>query len=273
VTSATAIIRAAAEPAVIHTRRRRSYRRMAVSVAGVVVVVAAWQLLGAWGVMDQQFTSSPTQVAKVGWRLAATRELWDNVGATVQEYVVGMAGGALVGIPLGVLMGWWRRLGQLLEPTMTTLYVMPGLALLPILVLIFGIGKQSKIAMVFLETVLVLAITATAAIRECDPRLTRAAKSFSAGQIRMLRSVILPSALPSLLVGLRLAAGRGAHVVIVAELYAGYVGLGQLVSAYGNSFQMPELIFLVILTALFGYAVTSALQFASTKMMEKRGVI
>jgi ABC-type nitrate/sulfonate/bicarbonate transport system permease component len=231
-------------------------------IAGVslVLVVVAWQLAGQFGMVDVRYTSTPTGILRSGVELARSGDLWSNARITLLEFVAGFALAIVVGVPIGMLMGWRLRFRQTLEPTLIALYVTPSLALLPLIVLALGIGPSSKIAMVCIEAVITIAVNAMAGIRETDPRLVRAARSFCANEFSLFGKVLLPSALPTIMAGLRLGAGRGVIAVIVAELYGGTQGIGLQISRYGQSFNVGPLLFLVLLVGIFGYGVSSALQ-------------
>jgi NitT/TauT family transport system permease protein len=231
-----------------------------VAALSVGVVVAAWQLAGLTGLVDVKYTGTPSAVVGAGIELVRSGELWDNARITLFEFVVGFALAGLVGVPLGMLLGWRRRLRQMLEPALVALYVTPSLALLPLVVLALGIGSLSKIAMVFIEAVITIAVNAMAGIRETDPRLVRAARSFCASDVAVFAKVLLPSALPTIVAGLRLGAGRGVIAVIIAELYGGTQGIGLQISSYGQSFVIAPLLFLTLLVAVFGYAVSCVLR-------------
>jgi NitT/TauT family transport system permease protein len=226
----------------------------------VVVVLAAWQAAGQLGVIDPSYTSTPTAIVEAGVEMARSGELWSNAQITLVEFLVGFVLAAVVGVPLGMLMGWRLRLRQTLEPALVALYVTPSLALLPLIVLALGIGPVSKIAMVFVEAVITIVVNSMAGIRETDPRLVQAARSFCAGDLAVFGKVLFPSALPTIVAGLRLGAGRGVIAVIIAELYGGTQGLGLQISTYGQSFVIAPLLFLTLLVAVFGYAVSSALR-------------
>jgi ABC-type nitrate/sulfonate/bicarbonate transport system permease component len=238
--------------------------------ASVVVVLVAWQVAGQSGVIDPSFISTPTAVVAAGIDMAISGELWSNAQITLVEFVVGYVAAVVIGVPLGMLMGWRQRLRQTLEPALVALYVTPSLALLPLIVLALGIGPTSKIAMVFVEAVITIVVNSMAGIRETDPRLVQAARSFCANDLAVFGKVLFPSALPTIVAGLRLGAGRGVIAVIVAELYGGTQGLGLEISTYGQSFVIAPLLFLTLLVALFGYAVSSALRFTERRISSGR---
>jgi NitT/TauT family transport system permease protein len=251
-------------------RGRRPGARAYVTLLSVVVVLVCWQAVGATGLVDGQYTSTPTAVVKAGWELVRSGELGDNVGVTLVEFLVGYLGAVVVGVPLGMLMGWRLRFRQTLEPAMIALYVTPSLAVLPVVILILGVGSASKMALVFIEAVITIAINAMAGIRETDPRMVQAARSLCASETAVFGKVLFPSALPMIIAGLRLGAGRGVIAVIVAELYGATQGVGLMISSYGQSFDTASLLFLTLLVGAFGYALSSLLRLAETAVSSWR---
>lgn len=241
-----------------------------VMLASVVVVLAFWQVGGQLGLIARDFTSTPAEILAAGVEMVRSGELWTNAQVTLLEFLAGYVLAVVVGVPLGMLMGWRQRLRQTLEPALIALYVTPGLALLPLIVLGLGIGPASKIAMVFVEAVITIIVNSMAGIRETDPRLVQAARSFCATDLAVFGKVLLPSALPTIVAGLRLGAGRGVIAVIVAELYGGTVGIGLQIATYGQSFVIAPLLFLTLVVAVFGYAVSTALGVAERRLSSWR---
>jgi NitT/TauT family transport system permease protein len=242
--------------------------RTRVVLASLVVVIVLWELAGRLGLVDVKYTATPTEIARAGAELVRSGQLWHNAQATLVEFAVGFVLACLVGVPVGMLLGWRRRLRQTFEPALTALYVTPSLALLPLIVLALGIGPASKIAMVFVEAVITIVVNSMAGIRETDFRLVRAARSLCASELALFGKVLLPGALPTIVAGLRLGAGRGVIAVIVAELYGGTVGIGLQISSYGQSFVIAPLLFLTLLVAVFGYAVSTALRISERALSQ-----
>jgi NitT/TauT family transport system permease protein len=242
-----------------------------VALASVVVVLLAWQLSGQTGLADVKYTSTPVAVLRAGGELITSGELWSNARISLVEFGAGLLPAVVVGVPLGMLMGWRLRLRQTLEPALLALYVTPSLALLPLIVLAFGIGETSKIAIVFVEAVITIVVNGMAGIRETDPLLVRTADSFCASRFAVFTKVLLPSALPTIVAGLRLGAGRGVVAVIVGELYAGSQGIGLMVSSYGQSFDIAPLLFVTLTVAVFGYLVSLLLRSLQSAVTSQKG--
>jgi ABC-type nitrate/sulfonate/bicarbonate transport system permease component len=194
------------------------------------------------------FISSPTLVAAAAYRMFfVTGEIWRDLAWSGMSYVLGLALAIAVGIPLGLAAGWYRRFSYAVEPLLAALNATPQVAFLPLLVIWVGTGLGTRVLIIFLLAVLPLAINAHAAVRTTDPRLIKVAASFSAGDWRLFRTIILPSTIPFLLAGLRLAIGRGMIGVVVGEIYGSAAGVGAMISQAGSRFQTDK-VFVGVLT-------------------------
>src|SRR6202142_4257526 len=163
------------------------------------------------------FISSPTRIARTAFDMFfVTGAIWKDLGWSSLEFTLGVALAFIIGIPLGLAPGWFRRFNYAGEPFITALNATPQVAFLPLLILWVGTGLVSRVLIVVLLAVLPIAISALAAVRTVDARLVRVARSFSAGDALLFRSIVLPSAAPFLLAGFRLAVGCG-RIGIVAR--------------------------------------------------------
>src|SRR6202011_1913641 len=130
----------------------------------------------------------------------------------------GFALSIIIGLPLGILMGWYRRLNMALDPFVTFFYSIPRVALTPLLIIWFGIGINSKIAVVFLGALFAIIINAAVGVRNLDPALIKAARSFGASDAQLFRTIVLPGCVPFILAGFRLGLAHALTGVVVAEL-------------------------------------------------------
>jgi len=241
-----------------------AHERVILGALMVILFLIAWEgfARGWWGEMLQPllgaaaehlrlkpiFISSPTLVAAAAYRMAfVTGEIWRDLAASGIGYGLGVALAIAVGIPLGLAAGWYRRLSYAVEPFLSALNATPQVAFLPLIVLWVGTGLGARVLIVFLLAVLPIAINAHAAVRTTDARLVRLAASFGAGEWRLFRTIILPSTVPFLLAGLRLAVGRGMIGVVVGEIYGSAAGIGAMISQAGARFQTDK-VFVGVLT-------------------------
>jgi ABC-type nitrate/sulfonate/bicarbonate transport system permease component len=194
------------------------------------------------------FISSPTLVATAAFRMFfVTGEMWRDLAWSSLGYGLGLASAIVLGIPLGLAAGWYRRLSCAVEPFLTALNATPQAAFLPLIVIWVGTGMGARVLIIFLLAVLPIAISAHAAVRTIDPRLVRVAASFGAGDGLLFRSIILPSSIPFLLAGLRLAIGRGMIGVVVGEIYGSAAGVGAMINQAGSRFETDK-VFAGVLT-------------------------
>jgi ABC-type nitrate/sulfonate/bicarbonate transport system permease component len=237
-------------------------RRLALPALGIAIALVVWQIVSAmhWLGLWVDYISSPVDAASAGWNMTASGELWTNARGSITAFAIGFALSAAVGIPLGLLMGWNRTVRQLLEPPMNALNATPRLALLPVIVVWLGIGVKSIVVVVFLDAVIPVIVNGMAGVRDVDVKLVQVARSFGANRRELFRKILLPASLPAILTGVRLGVARGVLGVVVAQLYVSTVGIGHLIATYGQEFQVDQVVFLVLLVAVFAYAVNVLLR-------------
>jgi NitT/TauT family transport system permease protein len=198
--------------------------------------------------IERIFISSPTLVASAAFRMFfVTGEIWREIAWSSLGYGLGLALAIAIGIPLGLAAGWYRRFSYAIDPFLSALNATPQVAFLPLIVVWVGTGLGARVLIIVLLAVLPIAINARAAVRTTDPRLIRVAASFGAGDFRLFRTIILPSAVPFLLAALRLAIGRGMIGVVVGEIYGSAAGIGAMISQAGSRFQTDK-VFVGVLT-------------------------
>ena len=194
------------------------------------------------------FISSPTLIMQAAYRMFfVTGEIWRDLGVSGLEFALGILIAIVIGIPLGLAAGWYRRLSYAVAPFLSALNATPQVAFLPLIIIWVGTGFATKVLIIVLLAVLPIAINAQAAVRTTDARLIKVAHSFGAGEWLFFRSIILPSAVPFLLAGLRLAIGRGMIGIVVAEVYGSAGGVGMMISQAGSRFQTDR-VFVGVLT-------------------------
>jgi ABC-type nitrate/sulfonate/bicarbonate transport system permease component len=207
------------------------------------------------------FISSPTRVVSTFWDMAfTTGDLWHDFWVSGYEYVLGFALAVAVGVPLGLAGGWYRRLNYAVEPFLLGLNATPQIAFLPLFIIWFGIGLWSKVVIIFLLTFLPIAINALSGARAADPRLLKVARSFGASEWNVFRNLVLPSAVPFLLAGLRLGIGRAMIGIVVGELFGASSGIGFMIGVAGGSFETDKVFVGVIVIVMSGLALTEAVR-------------
>jgi len=249
----------AAVEALRSAERRRRRLDLGLSVATPVALLALWQAAADLHWVDPRVFTPPSDIALAAGRLISSGTLLSDLAATLARLSVGFSIGAAGGIVVGILLGLARPLRAALSPLFTALYAIPQIALLPLLLVIFGVGETAKVLTVVAVTFFVLEINALSAVRHFDPRLLEAGRAYGATGAKMFRHVLLPGSLPAIFTGLRVAIALGLVVVTATEFVASNNGLGFLV---WNSWQLfePDQMYVGMATiALLGVALTGVI--------------
>ena len=239
-----------------HERRLRA-RDLALAVLTPLVLLGLWELAARTGVLDARLFTPPSEIAQRGWEMIVSGELWGHIAATVARLAVGLVLGAVAGILAGLLMGVWRPVRAAFGPMFTALYALPKIAILPLLLLIFGLTETPKVLAVAISVFFVMQINTLAGILQIDARILEAARAYRATGWKLFRYVLLPGATPTIMTGLRVSAGISVIVVIAVEFVASNNGLGSLI---WNSWQLfqPQTMYVGLITvSIIGALVTA----------------
>jgi NitT/TauT family transport system permease protein len=238
-------------------RRGGRFERIALGAVFMLGLLAAWEIVAALGLEPPILIPSPAGVIAAFRDMFSTPEIWTDFTASGQELLYGFAMAAVVGIVLGLLIGWYIRLGYLVEPFVNFLYAIPRVALGPLLIVWLGIGLNSKVALVFLTAVFPVLVNTSSGIRSLDSHLVRVARCFGANDMKIFRTIALPGSVPFILGGLRLAVGQSLIGVFVAELLGAQHGIGMIIENAGEQFQTATVFAGLIIFALAGMVLTS----------------
>ena len=243
----------------------RRNERVVLSTLGVVLFVVLWQVGADAGAIDKLFFSSPTAVAVAGWEEIQNPRFWEDVRISGWELFAGSALAIAVAIPLGLLIGWYRRLNYAADPWLNFANALPRAALVPIIVLTAGLGIEMKIVVVFLGGVFTIMVATVEGVRTVERQLVDVARSFRASQRRIFTSLVIPGTLPFIVSGMRIAIGRVLAGIIIAEFYAQTQGLGVMIYKASNNFLqggMDRAMFGILLFTLFGIVLYEAVGYA-----------
>ncbi|MCW2929493.1 MAG: binding-protein-dependent transport system inner rane component [Actinomycetia bacterium] len=218
-------------------------------LASFIALLVIWQLVTIVTHVPAVALPPPSAVVTSLWDVLLHGDLVGALGYTMQSFAVGFALSVLVGVPAGLGMGLVRRLRYVIDPYVTILLGTPFVAFIPVLLLWTGLGIETRIAAAFLFSLPFVIVNAEAGVRDVDESMVSMARSFEVSNLRIFREVILPGALGSTFVGLRLGASHGFKGVIIAELLISNIGLGGLVNVYGGAFRTDHLL-AVVFTAL-----------------------
>jgi sulfonate transport system permease protein len=234
--------------------------RVVVGVATVVLFLAAWQIVGTNEIVRSDLISYPSEVAQTLTKMAASGELGTNALVSLQEFLQGFLPAILIGVAAGTAFGLSKRLHYLFEPLIVALNTSPIIAFVPVVVVWFGVGTQSKAIMVFLAAVIPIVINTITGITEVHESWIRACRAFGAKRPQVIAKAILPGALPAVMVGVRLAVGRAVVGLIAAEMYVSVRGIGRLIQVYSTSDRAAQIFVLVTVVASFGFVLVALLR-------------
>lgn len=223
----------------------------------IVAGLALWEFAGRAFASRSLFLTTPTQALETIWELMLTGELERHALVSGQAFIAGYVIGCAAGLLIGLAMGVSPRANAALSPWVSGLYATPVIAVTPLLILWFGIGVWSKIAVVISLVIFPMIINTDAGVRSTDRALIDAARSFGASPLQIFTKVCLPSAMPFVLAGLKMAVGRGLIAVVVGELFGARAGLGFMIQQAAEVFAMPRLFAGVIVLAAAGILLTA----------------
>jgi ABC-type nitrate/sulfonate/bicarbonate transport system permease component len=259
----------------IEQARALTQRRPRIGSGLVRLNVTAWRILlgltaiGVWWLVaiwtGNNFVPTPAQTIVAARQILANGQLPSATLDTLGVFVSGYAAAALIGIPLGLVMGGVRLFGAAVEPYVDALGAMPRVAFIPLIIVFLGLGSIAKIVIVFIGAVMPIIVNTYAGVLSCDGELIEMARSAGARDLQVFEKIMFPAALPYITAGLRIGASLALINTIVAELYTAVKGLGGLLSVYGNSFRMAPYFVVVLVLGAVGVIVMQSL-----KLLERR---
>ncbi len=244
--------------------RRRGFlerhQRKLRALVSIAVVFVAWEVVGRYVVTNKFFFVPVSSVLEAAVDLLAKGQLQVHVWTSFVEFALGFGSAVLVGVGLGTAMATRRALRDYLDPWVAFLYATPTVALAPLFILWFKLGIESKVAVIFLVSIFPILMNTLTGIEGTPPDLVETARSFGAKPLQIFRKVMLPSALPVIVTGMRLGVARGLVGVVVAELFGAKAGLGFLILYAAQTFDMATLFVGVLILAFAGVLSSEALK-------------
>jgi taurine transport system permease protein len=254
---------------------RRSLPTRWISALTLTALLVLWWLVTAAGWVEPLFLPSPADILAKAWVLLTQgymdASLWQHLGASLGRIGLALAAATLTAIPVGIAIGYNRIARGILDPLIEFYRPIPPLAYLPLIVIWCGIGELSKVLLIYLAIFAPIAIATATGVRTVDPAKLRAAQSLGASKAQLIRHVILPSALPDILTGIRIGLGVGWSTLVAAELIAATSGLGFMVQS-ASQFLVTDVVVLgILLIALIAFALEMGLRALQRKLVPWHG--
>ena len=251
--SASASARRPALPGIGRLARLRSANeRLFYGVLGFLLVIVIWELAADLGLYRRSLLSSPSGIWTAAVQDVGSGEIWPHLRTSLIEYAYGFVAALVIGIPLGLAIGMFRRVDHFLSLLLFGIYSTPKAAIAPLIILVAGIGLESKVILVFLLAFFSVIVSTMAGVHAVAERHRDLARSFGASRWLEFRSVVLPTTFPFLLTGIRIASGRALVGVVVAEELAANEGIGYYIEFWGTFLNTSRVMLGVVILGLFG---------------------
>jgi NitT/TauT family transport system permease protein len=225
-----------------------------VRLVSIVVVLGAWELLGRQ--VNPLFMSYPSAVFQAGIALAASGELWEALKSSMVTLTVGFVIASSVGIVVGLMIGRYRYVDAATDWIVNALYATPLIAIIPLVILWFGLGDAAKLFIVSIITVFPVLINTASGVRNVPSQLIDVGTAFAAKERQVFMKIILPAVLPYIMTGLRLGIGRAIIGMVAAEFFTALTGLGALIVKYGNQYDTASMFVPILILMGLGVGLT-----------------
>ena len=236
----------------------------------LVLLAVLWEVVARLGLVSTSALPPLSEVV-VSWiDLVKTGDLTKNGSASLYRAGVGLALSIVIGAALGIFMAWWKPINVLLSPLVEIFYPLPKSALIPVTVIWLGLGDGSKILLIFLGCMIPITIGAYNGARSSEQTLVWSARSMGANRLRMLWDVVLPSAMPELLNGIRTALALSFILLVSSELIVAREGFGHLIGFLGANGAYDAMYAVVLTVAFLGFAADRGYQMLMNRMLQWR---
>ena len=239
-------------------RRKQAWLGWSVRLASLAIMLTVWQIVGA-GISPVLFTT-PAKVAVAAVHMIADGVLWAYLWPSLVVLIYGLLISAVSGVLIGVLLARYWLLDQAFGGYITFLYATPAVALVPVIVLWTGYGTLAKTIILVLFAFFPVAINTYEGVRNVDEKLLEVGRSFRCTERQLWGHIVLPSALPFIVTGLRLAVGRGLIGMVLADLYTAISGIGYLIVRGASTYRIDRMFVPVVTVGLLGVILSACLR-------------
>jgi NitT/TauT family transport system permease protein len=246
-------------------RSERIYRTL--SYFSPVLILLLWELSAQIELIDRRFFPPPTAIAGTFLKMIVSLELFVHMGATLQRVVIGFLMGAIPGLCIGIVLGVFPRMRQIFGPIFSALYPVPKIAILPLILLIFGVGDMSKYVVIAIGVFFLMFFNTLGGVRQTPQIYLDVARASGASRLQVLRQIALPSALPQIFTGLKLSAGTSFIIIAAAEFLGARSGVGFFIWSSWQTFSVTRMFVGIVTISLMGYLTLTAID-----MIERRVV-
>jgi NitT/TauT family transport system permease protein len=229
-------------------------------VLGIVAFFLTWELATRFEILNPFYFPPFSKIVAKGVELFVNGSIWQHMWFSLTNFTVGFIIAVVLGVIAGVPMGWYKGISRTFDPLLSGIYATPLIALLPLIIMLFGLGPLSKIIMTILAAVFPILINTMTGIANTDNRLITMSRAFGATDSTIFLKVSVPGSLPYIVAGMRVALGRALVYIVVAEQYGAAMGLGYLSSVAAQRFQMAAMFVPIVIIACLGAGLNELLK-------------
>jgi ABC-type nitrate/sulfonate/bicarbonate transport system permease component len=237
-------------------------------VLSVAVFLGVWEYFGRR--IDPLFLAAPSAIAEAAVEMSKSGELWDALLTTLYPFTIGMLISIFGGIVIGVAMAQWKLVECILDPFVNAMYAIPRVALVPLIMLWAGLGVPSKIIILVSIAIFPVIINTFAGIRDVRHSMLEVGRAYCATDTQIFFKIVVPSAVPFLMTGIRLAVGLGIIGIVVAEFFTAQTGLGGVIVRYSNLFATAKMFVPIIVIGLLGVILTELVRMCEMRLSRWR---
>lgn len=241
---------------------------MLIRVISVSVFLGVWEYFGRS--IDPLFLAAPSAIAEAAVEMSRSGELWNALLTTLYPFTIGMLISIFGGIVIGVAMAQWKLLECILDPFVNAMYAIPRVALVPLIMLWAGLGVPSKIIILVSIAIFPVIINTFAGIRDVRHSMLEVGRAYCATDAQIFFKIVVPSAVPFLMTGIRLAVGLGIIGIVVAEFFTAQTGLGGVIIRYSNLFATAKMFVPIIVIGLLGVILTELVRLCEMRLSRWR---
>jgi ABC-type nitrate/sulfonate/bicarbonate transport system permease component len=240
----------------LKTNMSQKARERLVGMASPIFLLLLWELGGHLGWIDTRFFPTPSLVARKMVEMSASGELWTHLSASLQRLLWGSLLGGIPALLIGIAMGLYRPVHAAIDPLISATYPVPKSAILPLILLIFGLGEASKIVMVALGVFYPVVINTISGVRQIDKIYLDVGTNFNASRWQTFRTIALPGALPSIMAGIKLGVGMGLILIAIAEMVGAKSGIGFMIWDAWQVLSVEVMYVGLVVISLLGFVLT-----------------
>lgn len=238
------------------------HRKVLLGVLAVAIFLAAWQAVFLFAPFNPLFISKPNLIGEALVQLFSNGDMLRDLAVSAVPFLYGFGAAVLVGVPLGVVMGWRTRMRWALDPIMTIFYASPLVALAPLVIVFFGVGVSGKAIIIFALSVFPFIFNAQAGVRAIDPLLINVVRSMGGTERDLYLKVLIPGVLPYIIAGARIAVGRGLIGILVGEFFAASEGIGYAIARFGDLFALDKMFACIFVIMIIAVIMTEGIRWA-----------